>query len=97
MPRRKTTQPLLRSLGDRIRELRLNRKLSLANLSDTSGVSKGSLSSIENGRINFTVETCVKIAVGLGVRVQDVIPGGLEDLLCRGQESGQGSDVKLAG
>ncbi len=81
MPRRKTIQPLLRPLGDRIRELRLNRNLSLANLSDSSGVSKGSLSSIENGRVNLTVETCVKIAVGLGVRVQDVIPSGLEDLL----------------
>ncbi|MRG98282.1 helix-turn-helix transcriptional regulator [Polyangium spumosum] len=97
MPRRKAVQPLLRPLGDRIRELRLNRKMSLAKLADTSGVSKGSLSSIENGRINLTVETCVKIAVGLGVRVQDVIPSGLEALLSRGRESDPGSHVKRAG
>ncbi|TKD03452.1 helix-turn-helix transcriptional regulator [Polyangium fumosum] len=97
MPRRKTTQPLLKPLGDRIRELRHNRKMSLANLADTSGVSKGSLSSIEQGRVNPTVETCVKIAVGLGVRVQDVIPSGLEDLLSRGRQSDPGSHVKRAG
>ena len=94
MPRRKEPHPLLSTFGDRIRELRLNRNMSLVNLSDTSGVSKGSLSSIENGRINLTVETCVKIAVGLGVRVQDVFPGGLEDLLRSGRESGPESHVK---
>ncbi|MDI1484705.1 helix-turn-helix transcriptional regulator [Polyangium sp. y55x31] len=97
MPRRKTTEPLLRTLGDHIRKLRINRKMSLAKLADATGVSKGSLCSIEHGLVNLTVETCVKIAVGLGVRVQDVIPGGLEDLLSRGRESEPGSHVKRAG
>ena len=97
MPRRKTTHPLLTTLGARIRDLRLDRKMSLADLAETSGVGKGALSSIENGRVNVTIETCVKIAVGLGLRVQDVIPGGLEDLVSSGQEAGPRSHVQRAG
>jgi hypothetical protein len=55
---------------------------------------EGALSSIENGRVNLTIETCVKIAVGLRLRVKDVIPGGLEDLVSSGQESGPRSHVQ---
>ncbi|MRG98626.1 helix-turn-helix domain-containing protein [Polyangium spumosum] len=96
MPRRQTTHPLLTALGTRIRELRLDRRMSLADLADTSGVTKGALSSIENGRVNATIETCAKIAVGLGVRVEDVA-GGLEDLVGSAEESGPRSHVQRAG
>lgn len=94
MPRRQTTHPLLTALGTRIRELRLDRRMSLADLADTSGVTKGALSSIENGRVNATIETCVKIAVGLRLRFKDVIPGGLEDLVGSADESGPRSHVQ---
>ncbi|TKC97867.1 helix-turn-helix transcriptional regulator [Polyangium fumosum] len=78
MPRRQTNHPLLRALGAHIRNVRLDRRMSLTDLADASGVTKGALSSIENGRVNMTITTCVKIAVGLGLRVEDMIPGGLE-------------------
>ncbi|MDI1442397.1 helix-turn-helix transcriptional regulator [Polyangium sp. 6x1] len=94
MPRRPTTHPLLIALGARIRDLRLDRGMSLSDLADKSGVGKGSLSSIENGRVNVTIETCMKIAVGLGLRVEDVIPSGLGDLVRSGQESGPRSHVR---
>ncbi|MDC3960726.1 helix-turn-helix transcriptional regulator [Polyangium jinanense] len=68
--------------------------MSLADLADTSGVTKGALSSIENGRVNITIETCVKIAVGLGLRVEDVIPGGLEDLVGSGPANGPRSHAQ---
>ena len=93
MPRRQTTHPLLTTLGARIRDLRLDRGMSLADLADASGVGKGSLSSIENGRVNATIETCAKIAVGLGVRVQDVI-AGLEDLVGSAEDGGPRSHVQ---
>lgn len=94
MPRRPTTYPLLLALGARIRDLRLDQRMSLADLAEASGVSKGALSSIEKGRVNITIETYVKIAVGLGLRVEDVIPGGLEDLAGSGQENGPRSRVQ---
>ncbi|MDI3291466.1 helix-turn-helix transcriptional regulator [Polyangium sp. 15x6] len=76
MPRRQTTHPLLTAFGARVRDLRLDRKMSLADLAETSGVRKGALSSIENGRVNVTIETCVRIAMGLGIGVEDMIPKG---------------------
>ena len=94
MPRRQTIHPLLRALGAHIRDVRLDRQMSLTDLADASGVTKGALSSIENGRVNMTIATCVKIAVGLGLRVKDVFPGGLEDLVWSGQESGPRSHVQ---
>ncbi|MDI1437102.1 helix-turn-helix domain-containing protein [Polyangium sorediatum] len=94
MPRRRTTHPFLIALGARVRDLRLDRQMTLSDLADASGVTKGALSSIENGRVNFTIETCVKIAVGLGLRVKDVIPASLEDLLGIDQESGPRSGVQ---
>ncbi|MDI1476445.1 helix-turn-helix transcriptional regulator [Polyangium sp. y55x31] len=95
MPRRQTIHPLLTALGGHIRDLRLGRKMSLVDLANASGVSKGSLSSIENGLVNITIETCAKLAAGLGVRVEDMIPGGLEQLVSSGgQESGPRSHVQ---
>ncbi len=58
--------PLLH-LGARLRELRTERGLSLSELARRANVGKGSLSEIETGRRNPTVETLYAICEPLGV------------------------------
>jgi transcriptional regulator with XRE-family HTH domain len=70
MPRRQTATPFLTAFGARIRDLRLKRGISLVQLGETSGIGKGSLSSIENGLVNPTL----RVAEGLGVGTADMIP-----------------------
>jgi len=56
----------LRKLGTVITKLRLDQRLSLADLSAKSGVSAGNLCKIENGA-NLTVNSLVAIAKALRV------------------------------
>ena len=49
------------NLGARLRELRVERGMSLSELARRAGVGKGSLSEIESGRRNPTVETLYSI------------------------------------
>jgi len=74
MPRRENTSPFLEALGSRIRDLRLKQGLSLDFISEASGISKGSLSSVENGLVNITVYTCVRIAAALKVDAAELLP-----------------------
>jgi len=62
MPRRNTPDPYAQQVGARIRELRLERNLSLADLADASQCSKGHLSSIEHGLAAITIGTIQRIA-----------------------------------
>jgi predicted transcriptional regulator len=48
-------------------ELRLARNMSLADLANAAGLSKGHLSSVEHGLASITVETIAHIAKGLGL------------------------------
>ncbi|MDI1476424.1 helix-turn-helix transcriptional regulator [Polyangium sp. y55x31] len=74
MPRRQVTSPLLIEIGARIRNIRLEQGMSLDQLAKRSGVAKGNLSSAEHGRVNITVETCLKIAAALGVSAGELLP-----------------------
>jgi len=74
MPRRQVTSPLLVEIGARIRDIRLEQGMSLDQLANRSGVAKGNLSSTEHGRVNITVETCLKIAAALGVSAGELLP-----------------------
>lgn len=49
-------------LGDRLRELRATRGLTLRQLADSSGLSAGLLSQIENGRTDPSIETLRRLA-----------------------------------
>ena len=55
------------SIGPNVRRERQSRKLSLEELSESSGVSKAMLSQIESGKVNPTVMTMWKIAQALKV------------------------------
>jgi transcriptional regulator with XRE-family HTH domain len=60
---------LSEALGKRIRALRVERHLTLEDVSGESGVSVGSLSQIERGIGNPSFNTLVKIAHSLGIPV----------------------------
>lgn len=54
-------------LGKRLRLLRGQRKLTLTGLAEKSGISKGSLSVLEDGRGNPTITTIWRLADALGI------------------------------
>jgi transcriptional regulator with XRE-family HTH domain len=64
MPRRTTPDPFATQVGARIRELRLERGMSLAQLADASALSKGHLSSVEHGLAAITIQTIERLARG---------------------------------
>jgi len=67
MPRRSEASANTAKVGARIRELRLGRNMSLGDLADAAGLSKGHLSSVEHGLAAITAETVERIAKGLGL------------------------------
>ncbi|HRI63861.1 MAG TPA: helix-turn-helix transcriptional regulator [Polyangium sp.] len=67
MPRRSIPEPIAAKVGARIRELRIERGMSLAALANAAGLSKGHMSSVERGLVLITVGTVVSTAKALGV------------------------------
>jgi transcriptional regulator with XRE-family HTH domain len=67
MPRRIEPNPSALKVGERLRELRLERNMSLAQLADVAKLSKGHLSSVEHGLAAITVQTISRLAKGLDV------------------------------
>jgi transcriptional regulator with XRE-family HTH domain len=61
------------SIGSRIKSLREGKKLTLARLSELTGLSKGLLSRIENGKVSSPVSTLLLIADSLKVRLAFLI------------------------
>lgn len=61
-------------LGNRVRELRRIRKLSLAALSEASGVSIAMLSHIERGKATPSLKVLEKLRAALGVTMTDLFP-----------------------
>jgi len=76
--------PLERYLGSTIRELRRKHGLTIADISERSGISRGMLSRIETGRTATSLDTLSRLAQGLGVslsalfRNYDVADGGVQ-------------------
>jgi transcriptional regulator with XRE-family HTH domain len=70
-PRRRVTL----QCGLRIRTLRMQQRLTLDVLAVRTGLSKSSLSKIENGLVNVPLRTLDRIVAALGVSVRDLFPG----------------------
>ncbi len=60
-------------LARHIRDLRLSRDLTLADLARTSGVSRASLSRIENGEVSPTADTLAKLSAALRLPISQLI------------------------
>lgn len=54
-------------IGENLKRIRKEKKMSMARLSELSGISKGMLSQIENGETNPTINTIWKICSGLDI------------------------------
>ena len=62
-----------RRVAESLRQLRQDRRLSLDQLAEASGVSRAALSQIESARTNPTLTILWKVAVGLGVPFQTLL------------------------
>jgi transcriptional regulator with XRE-family HTH domain len=67
MPSRRSPDPLAAQIGECIRQLRKDRKLSLSKLARLSGISRGHLSDLEQGKAVMTIGTLGNLARGLQV------------------------------
>jgi len=56
-------------LAYQFKELRKNKNLTQAQLAEKTGIEKGQISRIENGKYNLTLATINKIAAALGAKV----------------------------
>ncbi len=68
--------PNRRRLGDRVRSLRRDRGWTLETASERTGLSRSSLSKIENGRMSPTYDALLKLAGGFGLDVAELVAGG---------------------
>src|SRR5690348_18339603 len=66
-------EAIQRVLAANLRRLRIARHLSLSELSRATGISKATLSSIENGRANPTVDTLAGLAGALRVSMAELL------------------------
>jgi len=70
-------------VGARVRELRLHRGMTQAQLAEASGLSRGYLSSIERARVNATMLPIYRIAAALDVVPMFIFTGANDDDLSR--------------
>lgn len=62
----------LKALGNHIRLLRNEKKLTQEQLADMAGVSENTIATLESGKLNTTVATCFDIAKALGVEAKEL-------------------------
>jgi len=60
-------------IGKTVKAYRIEKNITLSELSDRSGVSKGMLSQIENGTANPTLATAWKISTALGFSLEEFL------------------------
>ena len=91
-------QSLSRHLGTTIRQLRLQHNLTIAEVSERAGISRGMLSKIENSLAATSLETLEQLANALGVTLAKLfqhynLPGGAAQLV----KNGEGMEVVRRG
>ena len=80
MAKRKTTKPKDRktrlqiAFGKRVRELRLEKKLSQEELADLADLHFTYVSSVERGERNISIENIAKLAKALECQLKDLMP-----------------------
>jgi transcriptional regulator with XRE-family HTH domain len=63
---------ILKKFGNRLRDLRTERKISQQNLELKAGISKNQIGNIERGEVNVTLITLLAIAFVLEVSPKDL-------------------------
>jgi transcriptional regulator with XRE-family HTH domain len=64
-----------KQFGNTVREIRLNKRLTVRKLSHQCDLDNSKLSKIENGRINISLSTLVELARGLQVNPSELLKG----------------------
>ena len=64
-----------KSIGARLRLLRTSQKVTLVELAKASGVDAATISRIETGKMSGTLESHIKLATALGLKVTDLYAG----------------------
>ncbi len=59
-------------MNEKMREARLKKELSQAELAKSIGVSRQTVNMIESGTYNPTVELCIRLCKALGVTLNDL-------------------------
>lgn len=59
-------------MNEKMKQARLAKNLSQAELAKSIGVSRQTINMIENGAYNPTIELCVRICKALGVTLNDL-------------------------
>jgi transcriptional regulator with XRE-family HTH domain len=67
MPSRRSPDPFAAQLGERIRQLRSERQMTLPELAEASGISRGHLSDLEHGKAVMNIGTLASLAGALKV------------------------------
>ncbi len=75
-PQRLPRSELALTVGARLRALREARGISLGDLAAEAGIGKGTLSELETGRRNPTLDTLFAVTTALGVALSAVLPPG---------------------
>ncbi len=88
--------PQLPSVGQRIREERLKRDLSLRSLARAVGVSASLISQIENEKSQPSVSTLYAITSALGISIQEVFESGVAEQPRAVGETGPPTTVREA-
>ena len=70
---------IVKTVATNLRRLRAERGQSLSELARSSGVGKATLSALEGGRGNPTIETLSLLSSALGVPTGDLLLGGQDD------------------
>ncbi len=65
-------QELLIAFGNRVRELRIAKGLSMERLAELAGIEYSQVSRVEFGQINTTISTANALAVGLGLSLYEL-------------------------
>ncbi len=90
--------PLERYLGSTIRELRRKHGLTIADISDRTGISRGMLSRIETGQTATSLDTLSRLAQGLGVSLSALFRNyGIADGGVQLVKKGKGMEVARRG
>jgi transcriptional regulator with XRE-family HTH domain len=66
-------QPQRRAIGQRIREWRLKRELSQAEVARHAGITQASLSNYENGKRDLPLSTLLGVTAALNVSLGDLL------------------------